>query len=79
MCVAYPTIVGSDDSIVANFPDELEYLVVLYATIKIAERQLIEEEDTELYPPIITTLKQDYVQGLQTAGLIKKPEPQGAR
>ena len=31
--VAYPDI-GGGDSIVANFPDEAEYLVVLYASIK---------------------------------------------
>jgi hypothetical protein len=71
--VAYPTVVGSDDSVIANFPDELEYLVVLYAIIKVAERQLIEEEDIELYTPIIGTLKQDYIQGLQNSGLVQKP------
>ena len=76
--VVYPTIVGSDDSVVANFPDELEYLVVLYATIKIVERQLIEEEDIELYTPIVGTLKQDYMQGLQNSGLVQK-QPQGAK
>ena len=74
MRVAYPTIVGSDDSIVANFPDELEYLIVLYAAIKIVERQLIEEEDIELYTPIIGTLKQDYIQGLQNSGLLERPK-----
>ena len=76
--VVYPTIVGSDDSVVANFPDELEYLVVLYAAIKIVERQLIEEEDIELYTPIVGTLKQDYMQGLQNSGLVQK-QPQGAK
>ena len=76
--VAYPSIVGSDVSVIANFPDELEYLVVLYASIKIVERQLIEEEDIELYTPIITTLKQDYIQGLQNSGLVQK-QPQGAK
>ena len=63
--VAYPSIVGSDVSVIANFPDELEYLVVLYAAIKITERQLIEEEDNELYVPIVKTLKQDYDKGIQ--------------
>ena len=72
--VAYPTIVGSDDSVVANFPDELEYLVVLYAAIKIVERQLVEEEDIELYIPIIGTLKQDYIQALQASGLLERPK-----
>ena len=75
--VAYPSIVGSDVSVIANFPDELEYLVVLYAAIKIIERQLIEEEDNELYVPIVTTLKQDYGQGLQLSGLIKQAKAEG--
>ena len=77
--VAYPSITGSDDSVVANFPDELEYLVVLYAAIKIVERQLIEEEDIELYTPIIGTLKQDYMQGLQNSGLIERPKQERNR
>lgn len=76
--IAYPSITGSDDSAIANFPDELEYLVVLYAAIKIVERQLIEEEDMELYVPIIQTLKQDYMQGLQNSGLVQI-QPQGAK
>ena len=77
--VADPSITGSDDSVIANFPDELEYLVVLYASIKIVERQLIEEEDIELYAPIITILKQDYMQGLQSSGLVQAQQPQGAK
>ena len=77
--VAYPSIVGSDVSTIANFPDELEYLVVLYAAIKITERQLIEEEDNELYVPIVTTLKQDYGQGLQLSGLIKQAKAEGQK
>ena len=77
--VSYPSIVGSDVSVIANFPDELEYLVVLYAAIKIIERQLIEEEDNELYVPIVTTLKQDYGQGLQLSGLIKQAKAEGQK
>ena len=77
--VAYTSIVGSDVSVIANFPDELEYLVVLYAAIKIIERQLIEEEDNELYVPIVTTLKQDYGQGLQLSGLIKQAKAEGQK
>ena len=76
--ISYPSITGSDDSVIANFPDELEYLVVLYAAIKIVERQLIEEEDIELYTPIIGTLKQDYMQGLQNSGLVQR-QSQGAK
>ena len=77
--ISYPSITGSDDSVIANFPDELEYLVVLYAAIKIVERQLIEEEDIELYTPIITVLKQDYIQGLQHSGLVQMQQQQGAK
>ena len=75
--VAYPSIVGSDVSVIANFPDELEYLVVLYAAIKIIERQLIEEEDNELYVPIVTTLKQDYDKGITM--LVSQGIPQPAK
>ena len=45
---------------------------------KVAESQLIAEEDVELYTPIIGTLKQDYMQGLQNSGLVQK-QPQGAK
>ena len=44
---------------------------------RIAERQLIEEEDIELYTPIIATLKQDYLYGLQNSGLIERQSQGG--
>ena len=37
--IAYPTVIGTNTSI-ANFPDEAEYLVVLYAAIKACEYQM---------------------------------------
>ena len=77
--VAYPSITGSDDSAIANFPDELEYLVVLYTAIKVAESLMISEEDPEVFSPIISTLKQDYAQGLQLSGLIKQGNQQGQK
>tara|TARA_R100000315_G_scaffold58361_1_gene33456 strand:- start:1859 stop:2503 length:645 start_codon:yes stop_codon:yes gene_type:complete len=61
--IAYPSVAYSE-SVIANFPDELEYLVVLYAAIKTIERLMLEEEDVELYSPQLTTLKQNYSQGL---------------
>ena len=76
-CVNYPTITHTDGaSGIANFPDELEYLVVLYAAIKALEAQAILEEDPELYLPLIQNLKQDYTQGLQLSGVIAS---QGAK
>ena len=77
--VAYPSITGSDESTVANFPDEAEHLVVLYAAIKVAERLLAIEEDVELYGPVINTLKQSYTLGLQALGVGVKQPQQGAR
>ena len=77
--VAYPSIVGSDVSVIANFPDELEYLVVLYTAIKVAESLMISEEDPEVFSPIISTLKQDYGQGLQLSGLIKQAKAEGQK
>ena len=66
--VAYPAI-AHGDSVIANFPDEIEYLVVLYAAIKAAQSLLAREEDDELYVPIIDTLKADYVSGLNMLGV----------
>jgi len=61
--IAYPTVTHSQDGIV-NFPDEAEYLVVLYAAIKATEYMMLTEEDQEVYAPQLATLKQDYAQGL---------------
>jgi hypothetical protein len=63
--VDYPSINADGGSSIANFPDEAEYLVVLYAAIKAAQSLLASEEDIELYGPIIQTLKEDYTKGLQ--------------
>ena len=73
-----PSIDASSDSDghIANFPNEAEYLVVLYAAIKNLEHLSIEEEDPELYLPLIQNLKQDYNQGLQMLGIVKQ---QGAK
>ena len=46
-------------------------LIANYAAIKMAEYLLASEEDTELYVPMITALKQDYVQALQMMGVDK--------
>ena len=59
--VGYPTVDVDVVSTIANFPDEAEYLVVLYTAIKVAESAMVTEEDPELFAPIITVLKQDYV------------------
>ena len=61
--IAYPTVTHSQNTIV-NFPDEAEYLVVLYAAIRATEHMMLDEEDQELYAPQLATLKQDYTQGL---------------
>ena len=39
--ISYPTVNVSDVSVIANFPDEAEYLVVLYTAI----RQLLANQD----------------------------------
>ena len=63
--IAYPSIDASAVSTIANFPDEAEYLVVLYAAIKVTEQIMTTEEAQEVYAPQLQTLKQDYQQGLQ--------------
>ena len=50
---------------IANFPDEAENLVVLYAAIKATEYMMLAEEDMEVYAPQLQTLKQDYKQGIE--------------
>ena len=74
--VPLPSYVNSSSDSIDNFPNEYEYIVVLYAAIKCAQSLLAIEEDDELYVPIITTLKQDYVQGLNLLGAKAEP-PKG--
>ena len=62
--IGYPTIDASSVAVIANFPDEAEYLVVLYAAIKVVEQLMLTEEDQEVYAPQLATLKQDYAQGI---------------
>jgi hypothetical protein len=65
-----------NDNSIANFPDEVEHLVVLYAAIKAAESLLASEEDDDLYVPIINVLKADYIAGLQSMGAEVKGQQQ---
>ena len=73
--VTFPSVAYNATAIV-NFPDEAEYLVPLRASITALEYQAVNEEDPELYLPLIQNLKQDYTQGLQMLGV---SQPQGAR
>ena len=66
------SINASDTDSIDNLSNNLTYIVVLYASIKSAERLMAEEEDIELYSPIITSLKQDYAQALQTLGVERR-------
>ena len=75
--IADPSIDASAVSTVANFPDEAEHLVVLYAAIKAAESLLASEEDDDLYVPIINTLKSDYTSGLNMLGIGAQSAPKG--
>ena len=60
----YPAV-AFGDSAIAKFPDDAEYLVVIYACIKAIESVLTSEEDIELYIPVINQLKNDYDKGIQ--------------
>jgi hypothetical protein len=83
--VKYQTDITYDDTEITNFPKEYEHLVVLYAAQKTAEHLLAVEEDVELYPAIIGSIKQNYATGLQAAmrnyGVEMAPQgaPQGGR
>ena len=70
------TAVSHGDEEINGFPNDLEYIVVLYAAIKCAQSLLATEEDDELYVPIIVSLKQDYVQALNLLG-VKIQAPSG--
>ena len=63
--VPLTAVAHGDDSGIANFSNDVEYVVVLYASIKAAQSLLASEEDDDLYVPMINTLKQDYMQMLQ--------------
>ena len=67
--VALTTVVHGSDAGIDNFPNEVESLVVLYASIKAAQSLLASEEDDDLYIPIINTLKADYISGLNMLGV----------
>lgn len=43
--VSFPTVDASGASTIANFPDEAEYLVVLYASIKVLQRLMTEKHN----------------------------------
>ena len=75
--VALTAVVHGSDGGIDNFPDDVEYAVVLYASIKAAQSLLASEEDDDLYVPIITTLKQDYVQAINLLGA-KQESPKAA-
>ena len=69
------TAAAHGDSVIANFPDEAEHLVVLYASIKAVEFLMVSEEDPELFAPIIATLKQDYDKGITMLAAQGIPKP----
>ena len=77
--IADPSIDASAVSVISNFPNEAEYLVVIYAAIKALESLSVDEEDPELYLPIIQNLKQDYAQGLQALGVVQAQPQQAGR
>ena len=74
--VSFPTVDVSAVSAIVNFPNEAEYLIVLYTAIKVAESLMVSEEAPELFAPIIATLKQDYDKGITMLASQGIPKPQ---
>jgi len=76
------TAINADGgSTIDNLSNDVTYIVVLYAAIRAATHLMSEEEDIELYGPIITSLKNDYNTALQTIGVTissKKEKKEGA-
>jgi hypothetical protein len=62
--LSYPAV-AFGDQVIAKFPDDAEYLVVIYACIKAIESAFTSEEEIELYVPVLTQLKNDYDKGIQ--------------
>ena len=79
--IGYPSPANfHNDTTIANFPDEAEYLVVLRAAVSAVQHLLAIEEDVELYAPVLTTLKNQYQQGvlaLQTGSIV--PQQKGGQ
>ncbi len=70
---------ASSGSTIDNLSNDMTYVVVLYAAIRSAQHLMAEEEDIELYKPIVDSLKQDYSIALQTIGAkTSQPQRQGA-
>ena len=70
---------ASGGSTIDNLSNDITYIVVLYAAIRAATHLMSEEEDIELYSPIITSLKNDYNTALQTmGGKTSQSQTQGA-
>ena len=69
--ITYPTVSVADVSIIGNFPDEAEYLVVLYCAAKQAAQYMSTEannEDSELYQlysDMYAKFNAEYLKGLQ--------------
>jgi hypothetical protein len=59
-----PTVDASSGGSIAGFPDEAEYLVMLYGAIKAGEYLLANNEDIELLSPLLANLRNDYQTGL---------------
>jgi hypothetical protein len=80
--VVYLPLTSIDASAVStidNLSNDVTYIVVLYAAIRAATHLMSEEEDIELYSPIITSLKNDYNTALQAMGVkTSQPQRQGA-
>lgn len=76
--LAYPTVAFDENSI-TNFPDEAEYIVILYAAIRATEYMMLAEEDPEIYSPQLNTLKADYTAGLNALGGGSAPPAGGGR
>ena len=80
--ISYPSPSNfHNETIIDNFPDEAENLVVLRAAITAAEYLLAAEEDVEIYGAIITTLRAQYKEGVQAlkAGEIGVLQQPGAK
>ena len=69
--IVYPSVDASAVSTIANFPDEAEYLVVLYAAIKVLHNKMNEYSVSDLTitatPPVLPSLTSNSISFSTTA------------
>ena len=74
-----PTFLASDETSLPTIPNEIDHLIILNASLKALHYLLQREQDEDIYVPLISSMKSDYIQSVQlylSQFQIKGPEMQ---